>query len=162
MTGFDYFVLAVMFFSFLLGIFRGFAREILSLLAWVAAFWVAKTFALQVLPFIPASVPTYSLRIFVSFLALFLLSLIVAKLITLSVSSMIRSLQLSGADRFLGGMFGLTRGILLVSLVVMLAGLTAIPRQTYWREAALSPPFETLVIFVKPWLPAELAKRIKF
>lgn len=162
MTGFDYFVLAVMFFSFLLGMFRGFAREVLSLLAWVAAFWVAKTFALQVLPLIPSSVPTYSLRIFASFLALFLLSLMVAKLITLSVSSMIRRLQLSGADRFLGGMFGLTRGILLVSLVVMLAGLTTVPRQTYWREAALSAPFETLVVFVKPWLPVELAKRIKF
>ncbi len=162
MTGFDYLVLAVMLVSIFLGMLRGVVREVLSLLSWVAAFWVAKSFALHLMPLLPNAIPGYPLRIFVSFIILFVIVLLFAKLATLSISGMLRSLRLGGVDRFLGGLFGLARGVFLVMLTVMLAGLTALPREPYWREAAFSGPFETLVVFVKPWLPYELAKRIKF
>lgn len=162
MTGFDYLVVAVMLISILLGILRGVVREVLSLLSWVAAFWVAKTFALDFMPLLADVIPTYPLRISASFLLLFVLTLLGAKLVTLSISGLLRSLRLGGVDRLFGGVFGFARGMLLVTLSVMLAGFTALPRETYWREATLSRPFETLVVFIKPWLPNEIAKRIKF
>ena len=162
MTGFDYLVIGIMLISVLLGFLRGVVREVLSLLSWVAAFWVAKTFVLDMMPMLADVIPAYPLRMFASFLLLFVVTLLAAKLLTLSISSLLRGLRLGGVDRFFGGLFGLARGVFLVALIVMLAGLTALPRETYWREAALSRPFETLVIFVKPWLPNEIAKRIKF
>jgi membrane protein required for colicin V production len=59
-------------------------------------------------------------------------------------------------------MFGLVRGLLFVLVAVMLAGLTALPREAFWRQAALSGPLETAVVAAKPLLPRELAQRVKF
>jgi membrane protein required for colicin V production len=62
----------------------------------------------------------------------------------------------------LGASFGVLRGMLVVVLAVMLAGMTSLPAAAWWREAVLAPPLETAVIAAKPWLPQELAKRIKY
>jgi len=47
-------------------------------------------------------------------------------------------------------------------VVVLLAGLTALPRQPVWREAMLSAPLETLANAVKGWLPYDLSKHINY
>jgi membrane protein required for colicin V production len=52
--------------------------------------------------------------------------------------------------------------MLIVLVCVMLCGLTKVPKEDFWRQAALSGPLETAVIAAKPWLPQELAKRVKF
>jgi membrane protein required for colicin V production len=48
-----------------------------------------------------------------------------------------------------------------VLVAVMLAGLTMLPKETFWREAVLSSPLEAAVVAAKPLLPAELAQRVK-
>jgi len=40
--------------------------------------------------------------------------------------------------------------------------MTSLPRQVWWKEASLAAPLETAVLAAKPWLPADLAKRIRF
>jgi membrane protein required for colicin V production len=65
-------------------------------------------------------------------------------------------------DRLLGVAFGLARGLLVVLTLVLLAGLTPLPRQAVWRNAMLSGPLEGLAVLVQAWLPAELAKRITY
>jgi membrane protein required for colicin V production len=61
-----------------------------------------------------------------------------------------------------GGVFGLTRGVLVVMILVLLAGLTSVPRQSAWRDAALRGALEAAAETVKAWLPADFSKRIKF
>jgi membrane protein required for colicin V production len=61
-----------------------------------------------------------------------------------------------------GALFGLVRGGLIVFVGVMLAGLTSIPKEPFWREAALSGPVETAVLAAKPALPKDLAQRIRY
>ena len=65
-------------------------------------------------------------------------------------------------DRLLGGAFGLARGMLVVMIIVLLAGLTSLPQQAVWRNAVLSGPLETLAVHSKAWLPADLAQRISY
>jgi membrane protein required for colicin V production len=62
----------------------------------------------------------------------------------------------------LGALFGLARGVLLLLALVMLAGLTPLPRQSWWRQALFAPPLETAVVALKPWLPAALAQRLQY
>jgi membrane protein required for colicin V production len=69
---------------------------------------------------------------------------------------------LSLADRGLGGLFGLARGIVIVLAGVILCGMTAIPQQAFWREALLSPIAETGARTVKPFLPAAFAQHINY
>src|SRR2546427_1303960 len=79
-----------------------------------------------------------------------------------SLSSAVRASGLGPADRALGSVFGLVRGLIIVLVVVLLAGLTPLPREAFWREAALSGPFETAALALRPYLPAGLAQRMKY
>jgi membrane protein required for colicin V production len=74
----------------------------------------------------------------------------------------VKIVGLGPADRVVGGAFGLARGVLVVMILVLLAGLTTLPRQPAWRNAALSGPLEAFAGTIKAWLPADLSKRIKY
>jgi membrane protein required for colicin V production len=54
------------------------------------------------------------------------------------------------------------RGLLVVLVVVLLAGLTPLPREPFWRDAFLSGPFETAALALRPHLPARLGQHLKY
>ena len=71
MTSFDYLVLAIIGLSIILSVMRGLLIEALSIVGWVVAFFVAKTYSSQLMPMMPADIPTESLRILAAFLVVF-------------------------------------------------------------------------------------------
>lgn len=162
MTSFDYAVLLIVGFSVLLSVMRGVVREILALLAWGAAFVVANAFSGQLIPMLPATIPNESLRYLAAFVMLFLVTLLVMSLITIALSEVIKNLGLKPADRMMGALFGLVRGMLIALVIVLVAGLTALPRQPFWRNAMFSAPLEAVAQMVKPWLPEDFSKRINY
>lgn len=83
-------------------------------------------------------------------------------LVRLAVRSMVNALGLSLSDRLLGMFFGLARGVLLVMILVAVGGMTAAPRQIWWKQATLALPLQTAVLAARPWMPDDLAKRIRF
>lgn len=162
MTVFDYAVLGVIGLSVLLSILRGFLRETLSLAGWVAAFFVAKLYTLQLAPLLPKSIPGESLRLLAAFLILFLATLLIASLLAIALSEVFKKIGLGWLDRWLGALFGMARGILIVSIVVLLGGLTTLPHEAFWRNAMFSAPLEALVVSALPWLPEGIAKHINY
>lgn len=162
MTSFDYAVLAIVGLSIILSIMRGLLREVLAIIGWVAAFYVAKTYVNELLPMIPTDIPTESLRILAAFLVLFLATLLVTSLLAIALSAIFKKIGLGWLNRLLGAAFGLARGILIVCIVVFLAGLTNIPKDAHWRNAMFSAPIEALVITMLPWVPISIAKHIKY
>lgn len=162
MTSFDYVVLAIIGLSIILSVMRGFFREALAILGWVAAFVTAKTYANQILPMMPEDIPTESLRILAAFLVLFFATLLVATLLAIALSSVFKKMGLGWLNRLLGAFFGLARGILIVCIVVFLAGLTELPNDARWRNAMFSAPLEALVISMLPWVPISIAKHVKY
>ncbi len=162
MTWIDYAVLAIIGVSVLFSVIHGFVRELLSLASWVSAFLVAQYFAAQVAALLPAAVPNESLRLLAGFLAVFLLVLLAATLLAIAISSLIKRAGLGAADRLLGAVFGLVRGVAVVMVIVLLAGLTALPTTPAWRQAMTSAPLEALANTVKVWLPSDLSKHINY
>ena len=162
MTSFDYVALAIIGLSIILSVMRGFFREALAILGWIAAFVTAKTYANQILPMMPEDIPTESLRILAAFLVLFFATLLVATLLAIALSSVFKKMGLGWLNRLLGAFFGLTRGILIVCIVVFLAGLTELPNDARWRNAMFSAPLEALVISMLPWVPISIAKHVKY
>ena len=162
MTSFDYVVLAIIGLSIILSVMRGFFREALAILGWVAAFVTAKTYANQILPMMPENIPTESLRILAAFLVLFFATLLVATLLAIALSSVFKKMGLGWLNRLLGAIFGLARGVLIVCIVVFLAGLTELPNDARWRNAMFSAPLEALVISMLPWVPISIAKHVKY
>ena len=162
MTIFDYLVLFVLAASVVISTMRGLVKEILSLLGWVVAFVVANAYGATLAPMLPAVIPGEAVRLMVAFVALFLGVRILMGLLTLAVDALVQAAGLSLADRGLGGLFGLARGIVIVLFGVILCGMTSIPQQQFWKSALLSPMAETGARTVKPFLPAAFAQHVQF
>ncbi|WP_322402243.1 CvpA family protein [Massilia luteola] len=162
MTIFDYVVLFILASSVVISTMRGLVKEILSLLGWVAAFIVANAFGAKLAPMLPSVIPGEALRLIVAFIALFLGVRVLMGLLALAIGALIEASGLSLADRGLGGLFGLGRGIVIVLAGVILCGMTSIPQQAFWKDALLSPMAETGARTVKPFLPAAFAQHLQF
>lgn len=162
MTIFDYVVLGIILVSVLLSIIRGFVRESLSLAGWIVAFVVASSFTVDFEPMLPSEIGGESIRLLAAFFVLFLSVLIVAVLITKLLSALIKNVGLGFIDRFLGAVFGFLRGLLAVTVLILIAGLTALPQQSFWQQALLSQPLESVAMKVMPWLPKGISSRIDF
>jgi membrane protein required for colicin V production len=161
-TFFDYFVLAVMAISLLVGVTRGVVSEILALVAWVAAFIAARLWAAPVGNLLLADLPDPLWRQLAGFVAVFAAVLVGFALLRWVTTLLLKAVGLRPLDRVLGALFGVVRGMLVLLILVLLAGLTPLPQQQWWRQAIFAPPLETGVLAVKPWLPPELAKRIQY
>lgn len=162
MTGFDYAVLAIIGISVLLSIMRGFVRELLALVSWIAAFIVAKLYAVELLPLLPEAIPNESLKILAAFMILFLATLLLCSLLAIAISQIFKKVGLGWLDRGLGAIFGVARGVLIVGTLVLLAGFTALPKDAMWRNAMFAAPLEAMVLAVLPWLPNDIAKHVKY
>jgi len=161
-TLFDYLVLFILISSVVISTMRGLVKEILSLVGWVAAFVVANAFGAKLAPMLPSLIPGEAVRMMVAFIALFLGVRVLMGLLALAIGALIEASGLSLADRGLGGLFGLGRGIVIVLAGVILCGMTSIPQQAFWKNALLSPMAETGARTVKPFLPAALAQHVQF
>lgn len=162
MTLFDYFVLFVLCCSIIISMMRGLVKEVLSLVSWIAAFVVANLYSQTLAQWMPDTLPGPVTRLIVAFVVLFIVIKLLMSLLMVAVDSLIRASGLSPADRGLGGLFGLARGLLIVLTAVLLCGLTAVPQQPFWQEALLSPMAETAARTALPFLPGDFASRIRF
>jgi len=161
-TIFDYLVLFILVASVVISTLRGLVKEILSLVGWVAAFVVANAFGAKLAPMLPSVFPGETVRLIVAFIALFLGVRVLMGLLSLALGALIDATGLTLADRGLGGLFGLGRGIVIVLAGVILCGMTSIPQQAFWKDALLSPMAEAGAQTIKPFLPAALAQHVQF
>lgn len=162
MTVFDYVVIGIVAASLLLGLWRGVVGELVALAAWVLAFFVAVEFGGEIGNAVFSSIADKGLRALAGFAAAFIGVLVVMALVRMAASGLIKALGLGLSDRLLGLVFGVARGMLIAMVLVALGGMTSAPQQPWWQAATLAPPLETAVLAVKPWLPPDLAKRIRF
>ena len=162
MTAFDFAVLAVLGLSLLLGLWRGLASEVLALVAWIVALLAGKMLAPDIAPFFGEWIREPALRFAAAFGVIAVMVLAVTAIARLLLSKLLRAIGLGPLDRFLGAAFGIARGGLIVMLLVLIGGMTTQPQEAWWREAKLAPPLETAALASKPWLPTEVAKRIRY
>lgn len=162
MTAFDYVLIGIVVASLALGLWRGVVGEIIALVAWVLAFFAAKFWGSEIAQTVFSGIADPALRIVAGWVAVFVAVLILMSLLRLAVRGLLKALGLSLTDRLLGVIFGVARGLLIVLVLVAVGGMTSAPRERWWSEAHFSAPLETAVLAGKPWLPPEVAKRIRF
>jgi membrane protein required for colicin V production len=161
-TIFDYIVLLVLVCSVLISTMRGLVKEMLSLVGWVVAFVVANAYGAQLAELLPAAVPGVAVRLMLAFVVLFIGVRMLMGLLTLALDAVVTASGLGFADRGLGSLFGVARGLLIVLAGVILCGMTAIPQQAFWKNAMLSPLAETGARTIKPYLPSAYAQYVRF
>jgi membrane protein required for colicin V production len=162
MTVFDYAMLAILAASLLLGMWRGFVSEVLALAAWIVAFLAARAAAPALEPWFARLTHEAALRYVAAFAAVFLAVLLIFAIGRLAAASLLRAAGLSWADRLLGTIFGGARAVFIAVILVLLGGMTPLPREAWWRNSVTAMPLETAVIAAKPMLPAAVARRIRY
>jgi len=161
-TPFDLAILATILLSTLLAFIRGVVRELIALVAWVVGFVGAFVFAPTVGGWIP-EIPGYpAVRYLIAFAAILIAALVIGAIIAGPLARVIHAAGLGFVDRFLGSIFGVARGLLVIVGFVLVAGLTALPRADWWQNSALAPPFVVGALALKPWLPERWAERLDY
>ncbi|NID06912.1 CvpA family protein [Luteibacter jiangsuensis] len=152
----DYVILAVLFISVLIGLARGLISEVLSLVIWVAAFWLAWLFGPAVARYFEGSVSLPSARYAIGYGLCFITVLLVGAVLRFLISRLVSSTGLGGVDRLFGMLFGLARGVLIVSAVVFLLGFTGLPNEPLWRESTMLPQFAAPAAWLGQQVPANV------
>ena len=155
MNNADYIILAVLALSVLFGLWRGFVAEVLALVCWIAAFWVAWMFGDALAAWYAQWLHQPAARIIAGYLTCFLGVLMAGALLGWVLRKLIRGSGLTGADRLLGMLFGLVRGALLVTVIVLVLAFTPLAGASWWRQSTLLPGFAQGAGWLSAHLPAE-------
>lgn len=158
----DYAILIIIGISALISVLRGFVREALSLLGWIIAIWVSLSFADNVAVLLGDKISVPSVRTGCAFLILFFACLIVAGVVNFAAGKLIEKTGLSGTDRMLGVVFGALRGVVVVGILVLLAGFTAVPKDPWWDQSMLLKHFESMAVELRGFLPPTIAENINY
>ena len=157
----DYIIIGAIALSAVISLFRGFVKEVFSLLAWILAFWVAMRFGPTVADSLFSMISTPSARLALGYIASFIVTLIAGALFSHFMTLLVHQTQLQGTDRALGLLFGSARGLLIVTVAVMLARLTPLDEDPWWQESSLIAYFENLGGWVQAQLPEDVAERFQ-
>jgi membrane protein required for colicin V production len=135
-------VLGVVVLSAIFAFARGFVRETLSIVAWVGAAAITYFAFSRVYAAVAHFVATPLLADLVAGAGLFVISLIALTILTSYLARFVQSTALSPIDRTLGLIFGLARGVVLVSLAYLVLDISLpLNDRPIWLNQAKSQPF---------------------
>jgi membrane protein required for colicin V production len=97
-----------------------------------------------------------------AFTLILLAVLVVGAIVARMLSRVVRAIGLGFVDRSLGAVFGLARGVLVLVVFALIAGVTALPKRDWWQNSALGQPLAEIALSLKPYLPRAWAERLDF
>ncbi len=154
----DWILLAVLGLSLLLGMWRGIIQEVLSLVGWVAAFYVSQMYAPMAAAWLPMDGSSQMLRYAAGFVVVFVAVLVGTALVSWVIKKLVSAVGLGSLDRMLGSLFGLMRGVVILLAVTVLVGMTPMRETEGWREARGAQWLQQFLHVLKPVLPVDFGK----
>ena len=154
----DIVILVMLALPALVGVIYGFLNIVFSMLAWALALGIAAKFTPFFSPMLETAIETPILRIILTFVGLFIISLVILTIIGFLIVKLLGRTGLTATDRILGLFFGMGLGAVIVLVVVFLAGFTAVPTEDWWDQSLLLKPFERVSIWAHQYLPDSMAE----
>lgn len=162
MSMLDLIVLLVLVLTVVRGLLCGLVSSLFSLAAWILAFVLGKWGALLVAPLLPIGIENQGIRYFAGFAVIFLVVLIGVLLLGHALASLVRAVGLGGADKVLGGVLGLAKGLVILIGFTLAAGLTSLPRTDFWKQALVSGSLQGMAMRALPLVPKDMAQYVRF
>jgi len=154
MNGADYLILAVLVVSMLLGFFRGFLREAISLIAWLGGTWLAWRYAYVVEPYLGGALAAHPAKIWVARALILVAAVLAGWLLAALLGYLIRPGLSLVIDRLLGMFFGVIRGAVILSVLVIPAQLVKLDEVDWWKESRMMPKIVDLASWVQAFADA--------
>ena len=150
----DFLICAVLLISTVVGVSRGVVREILAIVAWVVAIFLAIRFAPELGDKIPLESMGPLVRNALAGVVIVVLTLFAFGLFGKLCARLLAAASISFEDRAIGSVFGFVRGVLIVCAAVFVLGMTSAVRTGQWRNSVLIVPAERIIDFTVPYLPS--------
>lgn len=158
MTGLDWILLGILLLSLMLGAWRGLVFEVLSVLGWAAAFFLAQWLAPEVGARLPMASLSDPLRYAAAFVLTFVLAVFVAGLLASLVRKLIAVVGLRPVDRVFGAAFGLVRGLVILLALTVVVEITALKTAPWWQTSTAAALLSVSLQGLKPVLPEGFAR----
>ena len=161
MGSFDIAILIVVLGSMAIGLLRGLVRELLSLISWILAFWLALVFSEPVSRLLDPYVTVPIIKIAGAFAVIFVVVLLSTSLLGYLLYKLFAATGLKGPDRSLGALFGLVRGCAIIVLFVSVAGV-ALSNEKWWHDSIFVIYSEPLSKAMLGLLPPEVVQQLSY
>lgn len=156
-TALDWGFSGVLIFSLLLGAWRGLVYEVLSLLGWIASFYLAQWYAPFVATLLPLQSASEPVRYAAAFVLIFIAAIFSAGLLAFLLKKLVQAIGLRPIDRVLGAAFGLLRGMIFLLAATVVVNMTALKASPWWQESFSAGMLTSTLQAITPLLPAQFA-----
>ncbi len=155
MATLDWIFVAILLTSMLIGAWRGLVYEVLSVFAWVAAFFVAQWLAPDAALWLPMGRAAEPVRYAAGFAVVFVAVVFFGALVAWLLKKLIESVGLRPVDRTLGAVFGVVRGGVVLLAFAVVANFTAMKNEEWWTQSVGAGVSTTVLKGLKPVLPEQ-------
>ena len=142
--------------SIVVGFVRGIVKEGISIAALLFAIWAALYFGPVVGGVAEGWLSAEEARVWLGRIIVFTIILSLGGLASWGLSKIIRMSALNGMDRFLGSLFGVLRGVLLVAVAIIGGQFAGFSNDGWWQDSVLIPHLEVVADWIKVFAPEGL------
>ena len=161
MSYLDYFFIFIILLSLLVGCFRGFTRELFSLVGWVFAFYFANLFTGDLLQFVSFEFGEH-VNFIIIYMSIFIIILLLATLLATIFNKLIKNIGLGFLNVIIGGIFGLMRGVLISFIIIFLVEKTSFISEVSLAESKTIPVIKLAIKKTLSYLPYEWSNKVKY
>ena len=144
------------------GFFRGVSQETYAFTIWIIGIMVAWFFSQNFSVLLLKYFPETQARLVASFLGLLLLTLVTGWLVRLILGEALKRSGLTIIDRLSGTVIGFMHGLLVITVLTLVSGLTALPEENWWFKSKYIPAFQAVTVFAVSHSTSRLAAAIKY
>ncbi len=162
MSWLDIIIIVIIALSALISLVRGFVKESISLVTWILAGVVALRYFSALAGLLETYIANEMLRNMAAFGVLFIITLIVGAIVNFMMSQLVSKTGLSGTDKALGVVFGGARGVLIVTMLVLLASQTPMPTSEWWQDSLAVEYFVQMAGWIAAIIPDDVADNFSF
>jgi|GEM_PF-7131538 len=157
----DLVLLSIIVLAAITGIARGLTKTLVSVITWISAIYLAYKFADDFTgltePYANAEIRLWTMRI-----AIFVVVMILGATIGSILQKLVAAGGLGGVDKLLGIIFGIVLGVVIVSILILISGMTQFPANKHFKTSVLIPHFMDFVSFLRELLPENVQQEINF
>ena len=134
----DIVILIITLLSSIFGLWRGLIKEVLSLLTWIAALLVSRVYSEPLAGLMTGMIENDGIRYVSAFAILFVIVMMLGTFLNFLMSKLLNFTGLKLADRLLGAVFGVARGVIIV-LVILFVTNVFVSETELWQKSQLIP-----------------------
>jgi membrane protein required for colicin V production len=139
MIAVDYIILAIIIISAVMGLVRGLLREAVAVITWFLAIVLAWSFATSLEPLLGGILVGSPLRIWAARAIIFVGVLLLGGAVAVVLGHYVRVSMFAGMDKFLGFVFGIIRGVVIVGAFTIAIQALRMDEDARWKNSKLLP-----------------------